>query len=356
MFNEAKRIYDKLEDEISKVIFTARLNYSATMDMSFITNIPVKYRNLNADIEFYGEKLRTLSSANKKVVIFGAGANGKNIAKGFSFIDFFAFIDNYHNEEIEPLTGLFIYSLENYIGKYGIDNTIFIISVSNRDITEKIREQLQSEGISNENILISIPDYRNNSSQYFDFFVPHQNESFVDAGCWDGGTAYRFAGWCGQLGYNKIFSFEPDKKSYEICKVTLQGLRNCSIYPYGLSDKTKSVSFIANGNEDARIIRLGENILKNDKIETIDCVALDELLSGEEITFIKMDIEGAEYDAIVGATKIITEQKPRLAVSVYHNAKHFIEIPRLLLELRPDYRIWMRQYSLLSNETILYAE
>lgn len=89
--------------------------------------------------------------------------------------------------------------------------------------------------------------------------------------------------------------------------------------------------------------------------DTIETVALDEFLHGERVTFIKMDIEGVELDALKGAVRIIKEQKPKLAISVYHKADDIIEIPKLIMEMRPDYKLYLRHYSMLANEMVLYA-
>ena len=91
-------------------------------------------------------------------------------------------------------------------------------------------------------------------------------------------------------------------------------------------------------------------------IQQIEVVKLDELLDGEKVTFIKMDIEGAEYAALKGAEKIIREQRPRLAISIYHKPSDIVEIPKLLLEYKDDYKFYLRHYSLIGNETVLYAE
>lgn len=87
----------------------------------------------------------------------------------------------------------------------------------------------------------------------------------------------------------------------------------------------------------------------------IETIVLDEFLRGERVTFIKMDIEGAELDALRGASQIIKEQKPKLAISVYHRDDDIVAIPKLLTGLRPDYKLYLRHYSLLLNETVLYA-
>lgn len=87
----------------------------------------------------------------------------------------------------------------------------------------------------------------------------------------------------------------------------------------------------------------------------IETIALDEFIQDERVTFIKMDIEGAELDALRGAVHIIKTQKPKLAISVYHRWDDIFTIPKLILEIRPDYKLYIRHYSLLANETVLYA-
>ena len=194
-------------------------------------------------------------------------------------------------------------------------------------------------------------EYRNNTSQYFDLLTPYEHETFVDCGCYDAGTAFRFAGWCGIKGYDRIWCFEPDKTSYKRCKELCAGLKNCTVYPYGILDQEGSVPFQSGREEESKIITSEEGILD----EVIETIVLDNFLQGERVTFMKMDIEGAELDALKGASRIIKEQKPKLAISVYHKEEDIIEIPRLLLDLRPDYRLYLRHYSLLLNETVLYA-
>ena len=349
-FNIAKKVYSHLEDDISKYLFECRMRYHYTGEMEYIIKIPCEYRNLSADIEQFA---KGLYGGNGKKIIFGAGKNGKTLAQLHSGL-FEGFVDNFCAEKMEETTQLPIYRLDELIEIYGgIEDIKFVISVSDKTYQRSIEQQLLDNGAIASNIVRMVFDWRNNCSQYFDLFVPKENETFVDCGCWDGGTAFRFAGWCGKLGYKKIWSFEPDKNSYEECKRVLSILGKCEVYPYGVSDKCGKVSFVNNGNETARIANASDI---DEQLNIIDTISLDEFLKDEVVTFIKMDIEGAEYDALVGASELIRNQKPRLAISIYHNIEHMLTIPELLLKLRPDYKFYIRQYSLYSNETILYAE
>ena len=57
---------------------------------------------------------------------------------------------------------------------------------------------------------------------------------------------------------------------------------------------------------------------------------------------LKMDIEGAECQALEGARQTIAQCHPRLAICVYHNVGDFYRIPRLVLSIRSDYDIYLR--------------
>ncbi len=68
-----------------------------------------------------------------------------------------------------------------------------------------------------------------------------------------------------------------------------------------------------------------------------------------------MDIEGSELKALEGATETIRKYKPKLAICVYHKPEDIIEIPKKILELNPNYKLWLRHYSYVDTETVLYA-
>lgn len=349
-FTDIRVIYDHIQDDISRRLFTARMNVSVTGDAGYLTMLPAEYRNLNADIEIFRNNL--LAEDWKRTVIFGAGFNGVAMARQLPVKSLCAFVDNnYRCGQTENHTKLPVFSLKDYIGEYGIGNTRFVISVSDRRTAKEMYVQLAEEGVKPEAVLTIPAEYRNNTSQYFDLFASDGNEAFVDCGCYDASTTFHFAGWCGSRGYDKIWCFEPDRDSFQKCTELCRGLGNCTVYPYGISDRAGTVSFQSGRKEESKIVR-SEDGTAADNIET---VVLDDFLHGERVTFIKMDIEGAELDALKGASQIIKEQKPKLAISIYHRPEDIIEIPKLLIGLRPDYRFYIRHYSLLLNETVLYA-
>ena len=85
-------------------------------------------------------------------------------------------------------------------------------------------------------------------------------------------------------------------------------------------------------------------------------VVLDNCIPPEtKITHIKMDIEGAELNALKGAKNIIQRDTPILAICVYHKIQDFVEIPNYILSLVPDYKLYLRHHNISGTETVLYA-
>ena len=355
---QARQVYAHLNDEISKKIFEAKVLYASTGDVGYITGLESKYRNLNSDMQVYVEKLKKGSHC----LIYGAGVAGHYLAGRFKRfgVKVDAFIDQDESKgPVDGQTGIKVITekeLAENIALYA-DKTV-VISYPVKPVADEIRKRLVDEiGISEKNIRMGIFDWRNNQGQYFDYFEAKENEVFVDCGCYDGATCYNFAGWCGAKGFDHIYSFEADPKNYEKSKAVLEPLGKCDLYPYGTADVNKKVYFAADAFETSCIISREEAEKRNfEGVEEIETVALDDVLAGKRVTFIKMDIEGAEYEALLGARKLIMENRPRMAISVYHKFEDFVTLANLVLEMHPDYRIAFRHYGFDELETIMYVE
>lgn len=89
--------------------------------------------------------------------------------------------------------------------------------------------------------------------------------------------------------------------------------------------------------------------------DLVQTISLDQAIHGIEPTYVCMDIEGEELEAISGTQRIIRSSRTQLAVSVYHKASHIWEIPNLIFSLNQNYTFYLRNYTGFCNETILYA-
>lgn len=186
--------------------------------------------------------------------------------------------------------------------------------------------------------------------QYFDFYIHSsgEREVFVDCGAFDGDTSIAFANWC-QGEYDKIFMFEVDRYNIELCKkhISNHELKNYTLMECGVWSKKTELK-LCEGNFTSSSISDKGSV----KVPVCD---LDSILENEKVTFIKMDIEGAEIEAIKGAKKILARYKPRLAISVYHKPEDIIDIPLLLWEIVPEYKFCLRHYRSSRREIVLYA-
>lgn len=89
--------------------------------------------------------------------------------------------------------------------------------------------------------------------------------------------------------------------------------------------------------------------------QVVSADALDHLLEGVPVTYLKMDVEGMECPALLGAQKVIQAYRPKLAICTYHSNSDMISVPELILKLNPGYKLYFRHYSNALVETVCYA-
>lgn len=87
----------------------------------------------------------------------------------------------------------------------------------------------------------------------------------------------------------------------------------------------------------------------------VEADSIDNVLSGNKVTYIKLDVEGAEIETLKGAIETIRAQKPKMAISIYHKPEDIIEIPLFMEKLDMDYKYYIRHYQTRYAETVLYA-
>jgi FkbM family methyltransferase len=193
---------------------------------------------------------------------------------------------------------------------------------------------------------------KSKDKQYFDPNILSfcQEEIFLDCGAYTGDSVKQFYKEVSGK-FKKVYSFEPDRSNFfKLCE-TVRRLDSLRIIPVnsGVYHSTGVISFRVLGGIDTRIDS-GENSV------SLPVVSIDDFLKNKEgATFIKMDIEGAEVEALLGAKETIQQNKSKLAISVYHKASDFWEIPLIIKSLNKDYRLYLRHYSNEITETVCYA-
>ncbi len=187
------------------------------------------------------------------------------------------------------------------------------------------------------------------NTQYFDkdLITLSDKEVFVDCGAYDGDTILSFID---NLKSNDVcfhvYAFEADSGNIEKLKSNIKDLMNVEIIPKGVYDKPGTLFFNNDGTTGAHV---------SDGGEKIEVTSIDEVVKDNNVTFIKMDIEGSELKALKGAEKTIKRCRPKLAICVYHKIEDLITIPQYIQSLNSDYKLYFRNYLDVSLESVLYA-
>jgi hypothetical protein len=63
-----------------------------------------------------------------------------------------------------------------------------------------------------------------------------------------------------------------------------------------------------------------------------------------------------ELEMLRGAKNIIQNETPKLAISIYHSAYDFFQIPEYIHSLVPQYKMWVRNHDSDLQDTILYCK
>ncbi|GHV12685.1 hypothetical protein AGMMS49938_05760 [Fibrobacterales bacterium] len=344
MNTDEKQIYDSLSDDKSKKIFELRKQYKENGNANFCEI----YDGVTYDFEHLKNYL-----IGKTYAIYGAGDGCNKLVK---ILEKFSLKDNClaiydSNSKIQGTTlgGIEITAFD------GIESDLIIVSPTLCSKNNEICDYLTSQHISSCRI-IKFCEYiaEDDINQYFDKIIVGENlsekEVFVDGGCYDFNTSKMLISFCPNV--KKIIAFEPNQKQISIINEVAKdiGFNALKVINGGLWSENTQLLFSSIGFDRAF------QVSPNNNGENIAVYALDDVIeSDDEITFIKMDIEGAELEALKGCEKTIRKYKPKLAISIYHKPNDYVEIPKYILSLEWNYKLYMRHYTNFENETVLYC-
>lgn len=190
------------------------------------------------------------------------------------------------------------------------------------------------------------------SDQYFpkDIIVLDNNEVFVDCGAYNGDTVQKFISET-QGNYNKIYAFEPDKNAFEKLCLFVDKNNICEIVLLnkGVWSKKTELMFNPDPNRGER------SLITDNGAVILQTESIDNVLCSNRASFIKMDVEGSELQAIYGVEHTIKNYHPKLAISMYHKPEDLITIPAYLKKIMPQYKFFLRNHLHIAQELVLYA-
>lgn len=344
----------------------------------------------------WSDRLKAFKGRN--VALYGAGKYGKNalenIKKYLPQLEIVCFLDDNKIRNNKDIDGIKIYSLDEarkinddfniLITNYYILPVLKKIELSGFDVNKVFFwNEILIEDVEYEFLLSHMKDikeaynylndyqskkifqtmiearYTKNIDflgrtfqkiQYFPddiFSWGGANEVFVDGGAFDGDTMEQFLKHTNYQ-YRYIYAFEPDNTNYEKL-IKKQNIENSLFYNGGLYNQTMKIGFTFNKGGSSKV-------KKEENSSVVQVYKFDDLkLPNDEITFIKMDIEGSELSALKGMEKTIKRCKPKLAICIYHKLEDLWELPLYIKQLVPDYKLYIRNYTSYLDEIVLYA-
>ena len=207
---------------------------------------------------------------------------------------------------------------------------------------------------------VPLPE-RPRNEQYFpkDIRLARGYSRFVCCGADTGTTVRQLNGLLGKV--EAIACIEPDPWLFaELADYLLQDkdqlAQSVVAFPCAVYGKDSIMRFTSANHEHKREIPTGfGSRVKEDGETFIQTISLDHTLPGFKPTHICMDVEGAELEALKGAEAILRENRPDLAICVYHAPHHVWEIPLYIHGLGLGYRFYLRNYTSFITETVVYA-
>lgn len=343
--------------------------------------------NLSGNIEDINKAVR---DSNKTVVIWGAGSCAEGFLSEFEYgecIDYFVDLDskkigtmfcgkpvyeidrilketkniiviiatiyfkdiieklgaNYRGNACEVYSAFHVWYKKKFAGVTGLEEHMLELKEILSD--ERSKEIVEFILEKRKRLDVDYSAIKEDNQYFVEGIVKREKDAvLIDGGAYDGKTIDEMIAFQHNE-FKKIYSFEMDELNFEkISKLKYD--ERIELLNYGLWSEETICSYDANSTSSS----LGEG-----GDYTAQCVALDQVCKNEKVTFIKMDIEGAEMNALIGAENIIKRDKPQLAICLYHNSDDIWRIPLMLRKWVPEYKMYIRHHSASFVETVLYA-
>jgi FkbM family methyltransferase len=201
------------------------------------------------------------------------------------------------------------------------------------------------------------PEYLPPTSSMDELYFPHDlvadnsGEVMVDCGAFDGDSIRNFIR--NGKSFRHFFALEPDAANLSGLRAYIATLpneirENVTVWPYAVTDKDGQVHFVESHDVTSQVSSTDCGV-------TIESRKLDSLPWHFKPTYIKMDIEGSEPLALAGASELIANELPVLAICLYHRTEHLWQIPNLIHSLAPEYSLFLRRHAEDCWEQVCYA-
>lgn len=320
-----------------------------------------KLESLPSEVPIFHPENKVVLKYNKKATVIIAGLFDKQTRNEIgSYLSILGYIYIYQLNEIDFSQYIRRHCYENTVGnmcrrlnileeeKVKI-NKAFDLLHGNKDkrcFIDFIKAHLTMD-------FLQLPSPDDLKHQYLahDILYAKNYSNLIDCGGYDGDTVKNILSH--NYNINNLIIFEPNhmlfQKIVSFLNNDQKDFQSAIALPCGVYSETRPLPFAFVG-DDASTGHVDQSASN-----TIQCVKLDDLLHGFNPTFIKMDIEGAELEALKGAKQTVKKNLPQLAICVYHCLSHVWDIPLMINDLHGGYDLFLRSYNKMTMETVLYA-
>lgn len=307
--------------------------------------------------EIYGKKVYKPQNAPKIKVFISVLQFSKQIEeklKALKFLDIVSFQESIlQNPEIFSIT-----ANRNYL--WLTNDKAKMINKKLDDVKQLLNDKKSKDILENFiNFRKTLnPKYyvKPKDKEYFPsdikLFESDKNLNIVDCGAYIGDNLSDFVEHFKNV--ENIVSFEPDTNNIERLIENISILKNrykninFLLYPAGVYSQNTILKFSNNSASSS-------SCLDDSSSFEVSVVSLDKTLIGMKVDYIKMDVEGAEKEALWGAKNLINKYKPSLAICLYHKPEDLWELPLLIKEIEPSYDFYLRVHEDMFLSTVLYC-
>lgn len=162
-----------------------------------------------------------------------------------------------------------------------------------------------------------------------------EHESYLDLGAYRGDTIDELLHYTNGR-YEYITALEPDRKTFSKLREHTAYLKNIRIYRMGIWSQDTDIPFDGSLGRGSSIKKNGTEMLPVTKIDT--------LYKRRRVSYIKMDVEGSEKQALLGGVQTLRRDRPKLNIAVYHRSEDIFSLPLMVHDVVPEYRLYLRQH------------
>lgn len=202
---------------------------------------------------------------------------------------------------------------------------------------------------------LSVPSHEHYMSSSV---APEYDDIYIDGGAWQGDTLLELKKIFNSI---EIHSFEPDHDNWKVLTdiIDEQSIPFCYVQKKALWDHNTQLKFVSSTEAvHSMQSRVSTNVSPREQFNEVTAITIDNYCKqlARKPTYIKLDIEGAEPEALKGAAILMRDNPPKLAISAYHEPNHLWQLVEQIANSNTNYRFWFVHHSQHLFESVVYAK